>query len=73
VDFIDVRHGLLRHARAQPPGVDVAALLAAYFRAVGDGSRSKRRGADTGARESLAARSKATPEPRGIAGANARS
>ncbi|TAI59647.1 hypothetical protein CWO89_45150, partial [Bradyrhizobium sp. Leo170] len=35
-DFIDARQGSPRSARAQPPGVDLAALLAAYVRAVGD-------------------------------------
>jgi len=54
-DFIDARQGSPRSARARPPGVDLAALLAAYARAVGRRSRSKRRGADVGGRESLAA------------------
>jgi len=57
VDVVDARQGLPRSARAHPPGVGLAAFLAAYVRAVGGGSRSKRRGADAGAgaRESLAA------------------
>lgn len=46
VDFIDQHQRLPRSARAQPPGVDLAALLAAYARAVGRGSRSKLRGGD---------------------------
>lgn len=46
VDFIDERQGSPRSARAQPPGVDLAALLAAYTRAVGRGSHSKLRGGD---------------------------
>ncbi len=54
-DFIDGCQGSPRSARAQPAGVDLAALLAAYARAVGDGSRSKRRVADAGPRNSLAA------------------
>jgi hypothetical protein len=66
VDFIDARQGLLRPARPQSPGVDLAALLAAYYRAVGDGSRSKPRGADAGAREGRAldpTRSQDAPRP----------
>nr|WP_244646382.1 TniQ family protein [Bradyrhizobium campsiandrae] len=59
VDFIDERKGARRFARARPPGLDLATLLAAYARAVGDGSRSKhRRG---GLHNSLAARSEASP------------
>ena len=53
--FVDGRQGSPRFARAQPAGVDLAALLAAYARAVGGGSRSKRRGGDPGPRKSLAA------------------
>lgn len=46
VEFVDQHQGSPRSARAQAPGVDLAALLAAYVRAVGDGARLKRRGAD---------------------------
>jgi hypothetical protein len=57
VDVVDARQGSPRSARAHPPGIGLAAFLAAYVRAVGGGSRSKRHGADAGAgaRESLAA------------------
>ncbi len=55
VDVVDGRQGSPRFARAQPAGADFAALLAAYARAVGRGSRAKRLGADVGGRESLAA------------------
>ncbi len=54
VDFVDQHQGWPQSARAQPPGVDLAALLKAYVRAVGDRSRSKRRGADASARDGLA-------------------
>ena len=55
VDVFDGRKESPRFARAQPADLDLAALLAAYARAVGDGSRSKRRIADAGQRNSLAA------------------
>jgi hypothetical protein len=55
VDVVDERQGSPRFARALPQRADLAALLAAYARAVGDGSRSKRRGGDPGPRKSLAA------------------
>ncbi len=55
VDVVDGRQGSPRFARAQSAGLDLAALLGAYARAVGDGSRSKRRVADAGPRNSLAA------------------
>lgn len=55
VDFVDQHQRLPRSARAQPPGVDLAALLAAYGCAVRRGSRSTRRGANDGALKSLAA------------------
>lgn len=58
-DFIDERQRAPRFARAQPPGLDLAALLAAYARAVGDGARSKHRGG--GLHNSLAARSEVPP------------
>ena len=54
VDFVDQHQRLSRSARAQPPGVDLAALLAAYARVVGDGSGSKRRGGGAGLHKSLA-------------------
>ncbi|UGX89677.1 TniQ family protein (plasmid) [Bradyrhizobium barranii subsp. barranii] len=76
VDFIDARQRAPRSARAQPPGVDLAALLAAYARAVGRRSRSKLRGGDL--QNTLAVRRLGRSRlgnaraPCGIAGANAR-
>ena len=55
VNVVDGRQGPPRFVRAQPAGLDLATLLAAYARAVGDGSGSKRRIADAGPRNSLAA------------------
>ena len=40
VDFIDERQGSLRFARAQPPDVDLSALLAAYARTIDRRSRA---------------------------------
>ncbi|MEY9643994.1 hypothetical protein ABIF07_000272 [Bradyrhizobium elkanii] len=53
-DFLDVHQSSPRFARAPSPGADLAALLAAYARVVGDGSRSKRRGGGAGLHKSLA-------------------
>ena len=55
VNVVDGPQGSPRFVRAQPADLDLTALLAAYARAVGDGSRSKRRVADAGPRNSLAA------------------
>jgi hypothetical protein len=55
VDVVDERQGSPRFARALTQRADLAALLAAYARAVGRGSRSKRRGGDPCPRKSLAA------------------
>jgi len=72
-DFIDARQGSPRSARARPPGVDLAALLAAYARAVGRGSRSKRRGADASADAKVWRPDRRRRQaPRGMAGAKAR-
>ncbi len=54
-DFLDAHQRSPRFARARPPGADLAALLAAYARAVGDGSRLKRRGGGAGLHKILAA------------------
>jgi len=55
VDVVDERQGSPRSARALSQRADLAALLAAYGRAVGDRSCSKRRGGDPDPRKSLAA------------------
>ena len=55
VDVFDGRQESPRFARAQPAGADLAALMAAYARAVGRGIPVKARVADAGPRNSLAA------------------